>query len=345
MKIPERLRPDKIQIVLYIAIFAVYCAYQLHWAPDKPLSELELSECYTQIYVNGRMVGSGFFLEDVKGWHRNYYLVTDHHVYSVAREAEAQSGRGMVLRIRNWWTGGSQYAPLGTDQNIQCGNTDLVCIPILPPLRQRLLFGRAMRFVRMDREWGVDEAAKPRRGGVHLIGNPRWKASGVERNGEILAFHHLNPEDGGHPANAPTNKWENVVAAAGGFIQHLPVLRAAKGGYDPIATFGVFTETLPGDSGGLVFTKKDGAYYAFGIAESVYVMPDGRGNQVAFSTSAIPTDYIGVYLPPPSWKVKYYQPVVLNAILLLGCLYLLWPHGRRAGNKSAPSPMPDTHEG
>ena len=336
MKIPERLRPDKIQIVLYFAIFAVYCAYQLHWAPNKSLSELELSECYTQIYVNGRMVGSGFFLEDVWGWHRNYYLVTDHHVYSVAREAEAQSGRGMILRIRNWWTGGSQYAPLGTDQNIQCGNTDLVCIPILPPLRQRLLFGRAMRFVRMDREWGVDEAAKPRRGGVHLIGNPRWKASGVERNGEILAFHHLNPEDGGHPANAPTNKWENVVTAAGGFIQHLPVLRAAKGGYDPIATFGLFTTTLPGDSGGLVFTKRDGAYYAFSIAESVYVIPDGHGNQIAFSTSAIPTDYIGVYLPPPSWKVKYYQPLFLKAVMWVCWLYVLWPHGRRTAKSTPP---------
>ena len=82
------------------------------------MSELELSECYTQIYVNGRMVGSGFFLEDVKGWHRNYYLVTDHHVYSLARQAEAATGRGMVLATRDWWTRKTQFALLGTSESI-----------------------------------------------------------------------------------------------------------------------------------------------------------------------------------------------------------------------------------
>ena len=73
MKIPARFLPDNFQLWLYAVILCAYCLYQLHWAPNKSLSELELSECYTQIYVNGRMVGSGFFLEDVKGWHRNYY--------------------------------------------------------------------------------------------------------------------------------------------------------------------------------------------------------------------------------------------------------------------------------
>ena len=52
MKIPARFLPDNSQLWLYAVILCVYCLYQLHWAPHKSLSELELSECYTQIYVN-----------------------------------------------------------------------------------------------------------------------------------------------------------------------------------------------------------------------------------------------------------------------------------------------------
>ena len=327
MKIPDRLRPSIFQLWLYASILCAYCLYQLHWAPNKSLSELELSECYTQIYVNGRMVGSGFFLEDVKGWHRNYYLVTDHHVYSLARQAEAATGRGMVLATRDWWTGKTQFALLGTSEYVQCGNTDLVCVPILPPWRQRILFRRAMRFVRLDRDWLADEKAPPPRGGVHMLDFTKWDDSGVCAKGEASAFHHRN--DIPPPEKNGVKKWEDVVTLVAGYIQHLPVMRPKKGGYDQTLTFGIFTATLPGDSGSLVFTKKDRTYYAFGIIESIYTTPDGRGNQIVFSTSAIPSDYIAHFLPPPSWKVKYYQHPLLNVMVLAGWLYILLPHPKR----------------
>lgn len=302
----------KLAAALFVAVFVLLYFYKWNW--HGPLTNDEKLECYGQVIVGDKMIGSGFFLEDISGLKRAYYFVTNAHVRDDAMEFSRASGYPICLRFKSCKSENATVLTLGTDAFTRVGTTDIVSIPIFPPMFNRVLFGAGYRFVALDRDFIKGKKTNPSKGRMYLVSSRNYSDLGIASNATTLTYHHF-PEP--NFAARKLELWTNTVCQAQGHILSMPSWGKPFSNYQFTPLFKLFSPVFPGDSGSLVTHEEDGISYGFAVIEGMRM----HNGQQAGPAIAIISDVVIDSLPEPTFAKTFKG--IIRAILPLLVAYVL----------------------
>lgn len=307
----------KLGAVLIIAVALCFYFYRWNW---RPLTYEDKLECYGQVCVDGYMIGSGFFLEDISGFKRAYYFVTNEHVRRGAMELSQRSGSPILLRFKSGNSDRAAILSLGTDAFQRFQNTDIVSIPIYAPMVNRVLFGAGYRYVALDRDV-IEGKKSPSKGRIYLIPSARYSEAGVTNHASTLTYHHI-PEPGS--TAQMLNLWTNTVRQAEGYVLSMPVMDRPFYEYQSTPLFRLFSPVIPGDSGSLVTHEEDGISYAVAVIQGL----PGSGPVQNGPPWAIPSDVVISSIDPPTIGTTFGAICRVAWLFVLAYFLISWGLGK-----------------
>ena len=330
------------QVLSYIFVLLSLLAYWFKWNCGGVLTHEKMLECYGQVWAGNTFIGSGFFLEDISGFKRAFYFVTNEHVRREAIIYGEKEGVPIHILLKDGRSKNAIRINLGTVAFSQFGKTDIVSIPIFSPLYNRILFGCGYRFVRLDRDFAKARRTRLSKQYAYLVSSLNYEQVGITNQTPLLAFHHIPRPSYEARLHEP---WTNIVQLGKGHILSMPILDGSFHGYQPSPQFRLICSVIPGDSGSLVFHEEKGVVFAYAVINGMPVENNGQDLQ-AGPPYAISSDVVIASIKPPTAKstVKALAKNV-SAILFmfvgLYCflrfvLFVIWPRDKYLLNKIRP---------
>lgn len=282
-------------MALVLVTIGAYCA---KWHFGKALEDGDLPECHGQVYVGEKLVGSGFFLEDVSGFKRAYYFITNEHVRRGAAQLCEQTGKPIDIKFKDEWSGASRRLNLGTSAFFQTNRTDIAAIPIYAPFLNRVFARAGYRFVRLNRGLANAEGKRLNRRCAHLICSDDYGLFGITNKAPVMAFHHVAEPT---PTREVHEIWTNSVRLTDGYVYSMPDFRNLFSPFPSPPMFRIVGTVIPGDSGSLVFHKNDGVFIATAVITGIPAEIENGEVKQAGPAFAIPADFVVASIPPPTF--------------------------------------------